>query len=84
MSFDQRSQYLAYIENREQIESSWDSNFGDRKTEIVFIGQNMNENLIRTQLDKCLTTVEELMSNKWKEGYNDEWPVERAYPVANF
>ncbi len=82
MSFDQRSQYLAFIENREQIESNWDSNFGDRKIEIVFIGQDMNENQIRSELDNCLSTVEELMTNKWKEGYEDEWPVERVYPLS--
>lgn len=83
MSFDQRSQYLAFIENRAQIESNWDSNFGDRKIEIVFIGQDMDEEQIRTELDECLSTVEELMTNTRKEGCRDEWPVERVYPINN-
>ena len=25
--------------------------------------------------------VEELATQKWKEGYEDEWPVQRAFPV---
>ncbi len=40
MPFDQRIQYVDFIENKENIESGWDKNFGDRKNEIVFIGQD--------------------------------------------
>ncbi|OUW77196.1 MAG: hypothetical protein CBD72_02320, partial [Flavobacteriaceae bacterium TMED212] len=70
----------SFIENQQQIESDWDINFGDRKNEIVFIGQNMNEDLIRSHLDSCLSSEEELTTKKWKKGYDDDWPVERAYP----
>ena len=80
MTFDRRIQQVSFIENQQQIESDWDINFGDRKNEIVFIGQNMNENLIKSHLDSCLSTEEELKTKKWKKGYNDDWPVERAYP----
>ena len=51
MPFEKRSQYLTFIENQEHIESGWDTKFGDRKNEIVFIGQDMDEELIRTLLD---------------------------------
>ena len=80
MTFDRRIQQISFIENQQQIESDWDINFGDRKNEIVFIVQNMNENLIKSHLDSCLSTEEELKTKKWKKGYNDDWPVERAYP----
>ncbi|PRX57459.1 GTP-binding protein [Flagellimonas meridianipacifica] len=81
MEFRQRAQYLAFLENQEQIEEDWDSNFGDRKNEIVFIGQSMDEQSIRHHLDACLATDEEIESNVWRQGYDDEWPVERAYAI---
>ncbi len=81
MPFQKRIQYLAFLENQEQIEAEWDATFGDRKNEIVFIGQGMDEQKIRRHLDACLATNEELESNKWRQGYDDEWPVERAYAL---
>ncbi|WP_420399905.1 GTP-binding protein [Flagellimonas sp.] len=81
MSFQQRSQYMAFLENQEHIESGWDKTFGDRKNEIVFIGQDMDEAHIRAELDACLATDKELESQKWIQGYQDEWPVQRAYAL---
>lgn len=81
MSFSQRSQYLAFLENQEEIEEDWDTTFGDRKNEIVFIGQGMDEKGIRADLDFCLANRDEIESNKWKSGYSDDWPVERAYAL---
>ena len=81
MPFEKRAQFLVFLENQEQIESIWDKTFGDRKNEIVFIGQDMDEALITSELDACLATDEELDSEKWVRGYYDEWPVERAYAL---
>ncbi len=81
MPMAKRTQYMAFVENQKVIESNWHKEFGDRKNEIVFIGQDMDEALIRSQLDSCLSTDPELATEKWKHGYTDEWPVERAYPM---
>ena len=81
MPFEKRTQYLSFIENQQHIESDWDLTFGDRKNEIVFIGQEMDEALIRSLLDKCLATEKELETGKWEAGYEDEWPVHRAYAL---
>ncbi len=81
MSKHQRENYLAYLENQEHIEAGWDTTFGDRKNEIVFIGQDMDEQGIRKQLDACLATDNEIESNLWRNGYIDDWPVERAYAL---
>lgn len=81
MLFKDRIRHLPFIQNQEQIESEWDKEFGDRKNELVFIGQGMDETLIREELDFCLATDEELSSNKWKRGYQDKWPVERMKPI---
>ena len=81
MPFQKRMDYYAFIENQKQIESEWDATFGDRKNEIVFIGQHLDEKNIRAELDICLVTDEELATQKWKSGYEDIWPVELAYPL---
>nr|WP_299338689.1 GTP-binding protein [Allomuricauda sp.] len=81
MPFHKRAQYMAFLENQAQIESGWDKTFGDRKNEIVFIGQAMDEERMRADLEACLSTDEELNSKKWMQGYEDDWPVERAYAL---
>ena len=81
MPFQSRIKQLSFLENQHQIESDWDIDFGDRKNEIVFIGQNMNETLIRSLLDRCLSTDKELETQQWEKGYRDDWPVERVFPV---
>ena len=71
----------SFIENKEQIEKDWDRKFGDRKNEIVFIGQSMDEKLIKSLLDNCLSKEIELDSRNWRDSYKDEWPIERVYPI---
>ncbi|MEM9680426.1 MAG: GTP-binding protein, partial [Bacteroidota bacterium] len=81
MSVENRQNYDAYIENREEIEKDWHKKFGDRKTEIVFIGQDMNTKEMTAVLDKCLTTDEEIATGKWRFGYGDNWPIERVHAL---
>ena len=82
MSFEDRIRYATFVENQELIESEWDKRFGDRKTEIVFIGQDMDEAQIRRSLDLCLSSDQEIDSKKWINGYDDNWPVERTSAIA--
>ena len=81
MPFEKRIMQYAFIENQEQIESGWDDTFGDRKNEIVFIGHDLDENLIRSLLDNCLSTNQEIVAGSWESGYKDNWPVERVYAL---
>ena len=74
MPFENRIQQMPFVENQQEIESDWDISFGDRKNEIVFIGQNMNETIIRSHLDGCLSTDKELATQEWEKGYEDNWP----------
>lgn len=55
------------------IKRCWDPDTGDRKQALVFIGQHMNHDQLRSALDTCLLTDSELA-----EGY-DAW---RTYPDA--
>jgi G3E family GTPase len=81
MPFAKRAQHLSFIENQKTIESDWDITFGDRKNEIVFIGQDMDQDQIKSDLKFCLLTDEELDRNSWKLGHEDKWPVPRAYAL---
>ena len=81
MSFEKRIMQSSFIENKDQIEEDWDSKYGDRKNEIVFIGQNMNEKLITSLLDNCLLTDLEEGSMNLNESYEDDWPIEQAYAL---
>ena len=76
MPFSERINYAAFVNNQKQIESKWDSTFGDRKIELVFIGQNLDVNLITNQLENCLLNDEELL--QWENGEfikTDNWPI---------
>ena len=81
MPFEKRIMQYAFVENQDQIESGWDDTFGDRKNEIVFIGHHLDEKLIRSLLDNCLSTNHEIDTGKWESGYEDNWPVERSYAL---
>lgn len=81
MPFESRIRYMSFVENQKQIESNWDIEFGDRKNEIVFIGQELDEAKIKAELNDCLSTEEELATQKWKDGYDDEWPVYRSHAL---
>ena len=80
MPFSKRIQFLSFIENQDEIEAKWDPTFGDRKTKIVIIGQNLDEDQIRQELDACLVPLDRLHEN-WQLGFQDEWPVERSVPL---
>lgn len=61
--------YLADI--REQ----WQEPYGDCRQELVFIGQNVDADQVRRELDACLLTDAELAAGPavWR-GYRDDFP----------
>ncbi|NVK65864.1 MAG: GTP-binding protein [Flavobacteriales bacterium] len=81
MPFEKRTQFIGFIENQAAIEENWDATLGDRKNEIVFIGQDMDKDAITSMLNDCLSTENELATLDLKTGYPDEWPVQRVYPI---
>ena len=64
MSFSEELNNSVFINNQDEIEKDWDNTYGDRKNEIVFIGQDMDEALAKSQLNECLSTKEELTTQK--------------------
>lgn len=76
MSFEERIRYEAFVENKDFIESGWTKDFGDRKNELVIIGQNLDQEQVKNGLEACLCTKEEIES--WKEGakFKNPWPIQ--------
>jgi G3E family GTPase len=74
MSFKERSQYASFLNNQAQIESRWDKRFGDRQNELVIIGQDLNEEIICQELEKCLCTEEEIKLMESNGKFNDPFP----------
>lgn len=68
MPYAERIRYRAFVDNQNYIESKWDAYWGDRMTELVFIGQEMDEAAITKELNACLVTEEEkvLVFKEWK------------------
>jgi G3E family GTPase len=74
MPFKERSQYASFLNNQAQIESRWDKRFGDRQNELVLIGQDLNEEMICQELEKCLCTEEEIKHMESNGKFNDPFP----------
>ena len=76
MPFSQRINNASFMDNKNQIESDWDALFGDRKIELVFIGQHIDKKGMIAELEKCILTKEEI--EKWKNqsfSTQDQWPI---------
>ena len=55
-----------------ELESQWVEPFGDRRQELVIIGQDLNESVVRAALDSCLLTDAEmqLSAEQWGEFFD--------------
>lgn len=76
MPFGERVSQASFNENKAQIELNWDAQFGDRKIELVFIGQHLNKEGMIAELESCLLTDQELQI--WKQQLfpkEDQWPI---------
>ncbi|GAA0873660.1 hypothetical protein GCM10009118_00680 [Wandonia haliotis] len=66
----------SFLDYHEEIEKRWSKDFGDRLNELVFIGQDMDQQQILKQLESCICSPEEIslyLENQFPDG--DEWPV---------
>ncbi len=66
---------------RAEVLQDWAEPYGDRRQELVFIGQNVDEARLRAELDGCLLTDLELAAgpDAWRR-YPDAFP---AWPIAH-
>jgi G3E family GTPase len=59
MPFDERIRYASFVHNKQYIEAKWDKRWGDRQNELVFIGQDMDQDKIIGELTECLLQEKE-------------------------
>lgn len=60
MPFEARITYADFVENKVLIEGNWDKNYGDRLNELVFIGQELDQEKLQQLLENCLLDDKEL------------------------
>ena len=70
-----KDQWPEHTEHRAEIESKCEPPYGDRRQEIVFIGQALDEESAKRALDACLLDERELAKGpiSWKE-FPDPFP----------
>ena len=44
----------SYLADNPEVRENWDSRFGDRENQVVFIGKGYNKDAIMVELEKCL------------------------------
>ena len=76
MPLSERLQYPSFTDNREFVESRWHEEWGDRMNELVFIGQELNQEKIIADLEACLLQDEEKYFFKKRIKFIDPFPKE--------
>lgn len=76
MPLEERINYVSFIQNRTFIESKWDKQWGDRMNELVFIGQDIDQYQMISDLEKCLLQPEEAFLFGKKIKWPDPFPRE--------
>lgn len=72
----EKNQWPDDPERLKDILSAWQTPFGDRRQELVFIGQRMASGEMQASLDSCLLTDDELLAgpSEWIESFEDPFP----------
>lgn len=61
-------------EKRHLVRKSWDPRFGDRRQELVFIGQRLDKGRLQDELEQCLLTDQELQNEMAWVNFQDPFP----------
>lgn len=72
---EERESHPSWIESKDRILANWHPQFGDRKNEIVIIGQDLEPDQIAKELNACLVRIEELTRFPKPERIEDPWSV---------
>jgi G3E family GTPase len=77
----------AYRRNRRDL--AWDDEWGDRRTELVFIGTGLDEDTLIARLDDCLLSDDEFADydpGRWDRAHDDRdgdpFPTEQGEQVV--
>ncbi len=59
MPYAERIRYATYLDHQDIIEDRWSKQWGDRMNELVFIGQELDKEKIKSDLESCLLQKDE-------------------------
>ena len=81
-----KSQWPDEQDQCEEIVKLWKKPWGDRRQEIVVIGQNVDEEMITKKFDSCLLSDEEMAYGPegWSERFTDPFYEWRAVTEGEF
>ena len=74
MPYAERINHAAFVYHQKEIESRWSKTWGDRMNEIVFIGQDMDQQQIIHDLENCLMQKSEYHLLESPETLNNPFP----------
>ncbi|MCC5920422.1 MAG: GTP-binding protein [Cyclobacteriaceae bacterium] len=72
---EERDNHPTFLENKQLILSQFVEPWGDRKIELVFIGQNLDKESLHEELNQCLLTQEEIKLYFTGKKFTDTWPI---------
>jgi G3E family GTPase len=75
MPLRERILYPAFQENQREIESRWDKQYGDRYSELVIIGQDLDKQAITAELENCLCDAGEVAAMEQGRFFKDRFPI---------
>ena len=74
MPLHERLKYYSYVDNMKSIERRWDKRFGDRMNELVIIGQDLNQEVLISELRNCLCDEKEILHMEKDGPFKDPFP----------
>ena len=76
MTYNERINYQAFVDNQEYIESKWSKQWGDRMNELVFIGHDIEKEKMIADLEECLLQNNEQHLFENKTNFTDPFPLD--------
>lgn len=72
-----KAEKAAILQEREDVRADWDPEYGDRHTQLVIIGVDLDEEKITAELDACLLNNDEIDAD-WSQLENPYyWEIRR-------
>jgi G3E family GTPase len=75
VSMADRARSEAYMENQDFIQKKWNKTWGDRLNELVMIGQSLDKEKVRQELEECLCNEAEINHYLNDGKFQDHWPI---------
>lgn len=66
------------LRSRPEVKENWDPEYGDRETQFVIIGSDLNKEEITKALDQCLLNSEEIDTDWTKLNEPYQWQLAKV------